>query len=107
MRKRLFTRSSAAILALSFGMVSPVLAQAIQKDGKGVGVANRSASATDQNEQGPASGQTGTGQRGTKIAPSTQPGKATQPKTAETGVEPRGTKVAPSTNPGQTGEQTR
>jgi hypothetical protein len=107
MQKRLFTRSGAVVLALSFGMVSPVLAQAITKGAEGVGTGNSSTSAMNQNEQGPDAGQTGIGQRGTKVAPSTEPGKPSQPKTADTGVQPRGTKVAPSTNPGQSGEQMR
>ena len=104
MNQRLCTRFGAAILAVSFGMISPVLAQAITKGPEGTGTAARATSTTDQNEQGLAAGQTGTGERGTKVAPSTEPGQPSQPKTAETGVEPRGTKVAPSTSPAQSGQ---
>ncbi len=63
--------------------------------------------AANQTEEGPQPGQTGVGQRGTKVAPSTTPGQPQQPMTAETGVPPRGTKVAPTTTPGHGGEQTR
>lgn len=62
--------------------------------------------AANQTETGPQPGQTGAGERGTKVAPSTEPGQPSQPTTAQTGVGPRGTKVAPSTNPGQAGQQT-
>lgn len=105
-RKKRFARAGSAILALSFGMVSPGLAQAIPKGAEGTGNGTRATSATDQTGQGPAAGQTGTGPRGTKVAPSTEPGQPTEPKAAQTGVEPRGTKVAPSTSPGQSGEPT-
>jgi hypothetical protein len=85
MDQRTFTRTGAAILALSFAMVSPVFAQAITKDnGAGTGKMTETEKAARD--------------------ASTEP---RQPTTAQTGVEPRGTKVAPSTNPGETGEKAR
>jgi hypothetical protein len=83
------------ILALSFALVSPVLAQNVQGGAKATG----SAKETETGQ----SGQTGAGERGTKVGPTTEAGQPPQPKTAETGVPPRGTKVAPSTNPSQSG----
>ena len=56
---------------------------------------------------------TGVGQRGTKIAPSTNPTLATNPASppaSTTGATARGTKAGPSTDPGsptQTPQQTR
>lgn len=64
----------------------------------------RSAVAADQSGQGPQAGQTGVGQRGTEVAPSTNPSQTTQPATHQTGVEPRGTEVGPSTTPKQEGQ---
>ena len=97
MNKRLFTQYGAAVLALSFAIVSPAFAQAITKE-NGVGTGK-----TAETEQGgqpnqPKTAETGVPPRGTKVAPSTEPGQAPQPKTAETGVPPPGTKVGPSTN---------
>jgi hypothetical protein len=87
MDQRTFTRTGAAILALSFAMVSPVFAQAITKDnGAGTGKMTETEKAARNSDA------------------STEP---RQPTTAQTGVEPRGTKVAPSTNPGETGEKAR
>jgi hypothetical protein len=92
MDQRTFTRTGAAVLALSFAMVSPVLAQAITKDnGAGTG------KMTETEKAGRSAGQN-------SADASTEP---RQPTTAQTGVEPRGTKVAPSTNPGETGEKAR
>lgn len=102
MDKRRFARGGAAILALSFGLISPVLAQAIPKGSTGTGKANE----TEQSVQSKIE-QGGAGQSGTNVAPSTEPSGSSQPTTAQTGVGPRGTKVAPSTSPGQSGEQTR
>jgi hypothetical protein len=86
-----------AILALSFGFLSLALAQNVQSGAKSTGSAKES-------ETGP-SGQTGAGERGTKVGPTTTPDQPPQPTTAKTGVEPRGTKVAPSTNPTQGGQE--
>jgi hypothetical protein len=83
-----------AVLALSFGLVSPAFAQNVQGGAKATGSAKE-----------PESGQAGAGERGTKVGPTTTPGQQPQPATAETGVEPRGTKVAPSTNPTQGGQE--
>ena len=112
MKRQLFARAAITAFALSFALASPVLAQTITKGGgEGTGKAAASTSARNQTEQGPDAGQTGTGPRGTKVAPSTEAsnesGQPGQPTAAQTGVEPRGTKVAPSTNPGQSGEQKR
>ncbi len=63
-------------------------------------------SAANENEQGGQPGQTGVGERGSKVAPSTA-GQSDQPKTGQTGVGERGSKVAPSTNPAQGGQESR
>lgn len=97
MRARVFGVAVAAV-ALSWAAALPALAQKTD-DG-----ASRGA---NQTEQGPPPGQTGTGERGTKVAPSTSPAQPTQPTAAQTGVEPRGTKVGPSTSPGQGGRENR
>lgn len=111
MKQQLLARGAITAFALSFALASSVFAQAITKGGEGTGKAAASTSARNQTEQGPDAGQTGTGPRGTKVAPSTEasnePGQPGQPTAGQTGVEPRGTKVAPSTNPGQSGEQAR
>ena len=102
MNKRLFTRSGAAILVLSFAAVSPVFAQAITKD-NGVGTGKTAETEQRAQPSQPMAEQTGVPPRGTKVAPSTTAGQPAQPETAETGVPPTGTKVAPSTNSGQSG----
>ena len=86
----------AAILALSFGLLSPALAQNMQGGAKATGSAKESD--TGQSGQG-------AGERGTKVGPTTTSDQPPQPTTAQTGVEPRGTKVAPSTNPTQGGQE--
>ena len=102
MDKRTFTRSGAAILALSLAMVSPVFAQAISKE-NGVGTGKTAETKQGAQPNQPTTSQTGVPPRGTKVAPSTEPGQPPQPMTAETGVPPRGTKVAPSTPPSPNG----
>lgn len=103
MNTRLFGRSTAAALALSWALAAPVLAQNIQ--GGAAGTNNNTSTSANQTETGPQAGQTGAGQRGTEVSPSTTPGQSKQPRTAQTGVPPRGTEVSPSTNPTQGGHQ--
>jgi hypothetical protein len=86
-----------AVLALSFGLVSPAFAQNVQGGAKATGSAKE--------HEADQSGQAGSGERGSKVGPTTTSGQQPQPATAETGVEPRGTKVAPSTNPTQGGQK--
>jgi hypothetical protein len=105
MSARLFDRSAAAAFALSWALMAPVLAQNIQDGSKSTGSKSTTSTAANDIETGPQAGQTGAGERGTKVAPSTTPGQPSQPMTADTGVEPRGTKVAPSTDPTQGGQE--
>jgi hypothetical protein len=81
--------SLALALALSGALVAPALAQ--QQPG-GVSGTNI----------GPDKSKTGSGPRGTKVAPSTDPGTSAGPTSSsseETGKGPRGTKSGPTTEP--------
>ena len=92
---RLSARFGAAVLALSFGVISPVLAQAIPKGDTGTGKPNESEQTVrSKTERG------GPGQSSSASAEQ-------QPTTAQTGVGPRGTQVGPSTSPGESGVRTR
>src|SRR5713101_4112819 len=86
MDNRRFTRSGAAILALSFSIVSPAFAQAITKE-SGAGTGKMTGTEKAAREAGP---------HGADVTSS----EPSQSKTAETGVEASGTT---STNPGQSG----
>ena len=63
----------AVTLALSFGFLSPALAQNVQGGGAATGSAK-------ETETGPQPGRTGAGQRGTEVGPSTNPSQSGQEK---------------------------
>lgn len=90
MRTWSFGLPAAVVLALSLG-AAPAMAQNTQGN-----------SSTDN---GPKASQTGVGQRGTEVGPSTQPGQPSQPGASQTGTGPRGTEVGPSTNPAQSNQK--
>ena len=69
---------------------------------------NTAGSSTEGGDQ-TAPGKTGVGARGSKVAPSTDPGLAgrgpTSSPASKTGVGPRGSKVGPSTEPPASNEK--